>query len=127
MPMLLPNYHIINILHFDSISFLSCNLRTDISWASVYNIFHIPLILILIQLYPHQMSSTKCRFGFMSTANIGGKYKRALDICPNAELYAVASRSLDTAKAWAEKNSIKVYYGSYDELLADKNVGTSRR
>lgn len=36
-----------------------------------------------------------------------------------AELYAVASRSLEKATAFAEKHRIPVAYGSYEEMLAD--------
>ena len=67
-------------------------------------------------------TANKVRWGFMSTANIAGKYRRALDLCSNGYLYAVASRDINTAKKWAEKENVNIYYGSYDELLADKNV-----
>jgi predicted dehydrogenase len=69
-------------------------------------------------------SPRKCRIGFMSTANIGGKYCRAIqDECADvAELAAVASRDLTKAKAWADKFGVKKAYGSYEELLADKEI-----
>ena len=36
--------------------------------------------------------------------------------------HAIASRSLDKARAYAEQHSIPRYYGSYEELLADPEV-----
>ena len=37
-----------------------------------------------------------------------------------AELYAVAARDLDRAKAFTEKHGFQKYYGSYEELAADE-------
>lgn len=42
-----------------------------------------------------------------------------LDTC---EAYAIASRSLEKAEAFAEKWEMKKAYGSYSELIADKDV-----
>ena len=43
-------------------------------------------------------------------------------LAENAELYAVASRSLEKAEAVREQFGAKKAYGSYDELLADSEV-----
>ena len=37
-------------------------------------------------------------------------------------LYGIGSRSLDKAKAFADEQGIPNYYGSYEELVADKNI-----
>lgn len=63
------------------------------------------------------------RWGFLSTADIATKVYQAVQVSSNAQVYAVASRSLDSAKKWIEKhpNVIKAY-GTYDELLEDEKV-----
>ncbi len=38
------------------------------------------------------------------------------------EVYAIASRNPEKAKRFAEKYNIKKWYGSYEELLADKDI-----
>ncbi len=38
---------------------------------------------------------------------------RSAEFC---EVYGIASRTSETARAFAEKNNIPRYYGSYDEL-----------
>lgn len=38
------------------------------------------------------------------------------------EIYAIASRNYDKAKDFANKNGIEKYYGSYEELLKNKDV-----
>jgi D-xylose 1-dehydrogenase (NADP+, D-xylono-1,5-lactone-forming) len=69
------------------------------------------------------MAASKVKIGLMGTANIAGKNKRGIDLSGNAELYAVASRSLEKAQAWAEAHGgVSKVYGSYEELLADPDV-----
>lgn len=40
----------------------------------------------------------------------------------NAEVVAVASRTLEKAAAWAEKEGVPKAYGSYDELIAAEDI-----
>jgi hypothetical protein len=46
---------------------------------------------------------------------------------PVALIQAVASRSLEKAAAWATKFDVPKAYGSYDELLADPDIGACGR
>ncbi|MDA0840555.1 MAG: Gfo/Idh/MocA family oxidoreductase [Planctomycetota bacterium] len=62
------------------------------------------------------------QFGFLSTAGIGTKVKRAVDLVEGAEVLAVASRTIEKAQAWAEKHQVSKAYGAYDELLADSDI-----
>ncbi len=65
----------------------------------------------------------KIRLGILSTADIGrGRVIPALKHCRNLEVTAVASRSLDKARAFAKDMGIPKAYGSYDDLLADPDV-----
>ena len=41
---------------------------------------------------------------------------------PTAEIVAIGSRAIDTARSFAERFDVKRSYGSYDDLLADDNV-----
>ncbi|KDP25830.1 hypothetical protein JCGZ_22552 [Jatropha curcas] len=62
------------------------------------------------------------RFGIMGCANIARKLARAINLAPNATLYAIASRSLEKAEAFATKNELPKtirIYGSYEEFLDD--------
>ena len=62
------------------------------------------------------------RFGFLSTAGIGTKVKRAVDLADGAEISAIASRTVEKAQEWAEKHQVSKAYGTYDELLADPDI-----
>lgn len=65
------------------------------------------------------------RFGILGCAEIARKLSRAINLAPNAELCAVASRSLDKAKAFAAANGFPSHakiYGSYDALLDDPDI-----
>jgi len=62
------------------------------------------------------------RWGFLSTARIGKQYVEAIKKLENQAVVAVASRSLEKAKEWAEAQNVPKYYGSYDEILNDPEV-----
>jgi predicted dehydrogenase len=65
----------------------------------------------------------KVKWGILSTASIAERrVLPAMLHCEGSELTAIASRSLDKAKAIAAKFSIPKAYGSYDELFADSEV-----
>jgi len=67
--------------------------------------------------------SKKVKWGILSSASIAQRrVLPAMLSCQRAELSAIASRSLDKAKAVAAKFSIPKVYGSYEELLADREI-----
>jgi len=67
--------------------------------------------------------TTKVKWGILSTASIAQRrVMPAMQNCERAEVFAIASRSIDKAKAVAEQFSIPKAYGSYEELFADPEV-----
>lgn len=59
----------------------------------------------------------KVRWGLVSTANINRRLIPAIRMSERGELTAVASRSLDSAEAYAAKWQIPRAFGSYEALL----------
>ena len=64
----------------------------------------------------------KLRVGILSTGNIAGVMAETLNGMKEAELYGVASRSIEKAQAFAGKFGASKAYGSYEELAADEQV-----
>lgn len=65
----------------------------------------------------------KVSWGVLSTANIGTeKVIPAMQRGTYSEVNAIASRNLDKAKQAAKKLGIPKAYGTYEELLADKDI-----
>jgi predicted dehydrogenase len=65
----------------------------------------------------------KVHWGILSTAKIAReKVIPALQRCRHGEVIAIASRNLEQAKETAGKLNIPTVYGSYEELLNDKNI-----
>lgn len=62
------------------------------------------------------------RWGILSTANIGRKVIPAIHSSRNGVVAAVASRSLERARAFAAEQNIPTVYGSYEELLQSDQV-----
>lgn len=62
------------------------------------------------------------KFGILATGPMAQTFTDTLAKMAEVELYAVASRSLDKAIAFKEKNHFTKAYGSYLELLEDENV-----
>lgn len=63
------------------------------------------------------------RWGILSTANIGRKKViPAIQASNNGEVVAVASRSIESAKAFADELNIPEAYGSYEELINADNI-----
>lgn len=62
------------------------------------------------------------RWGFICTARINRALIEPLRTSPRAELFAVASRSMDRAQAYADEWNIPRAHGSYDDLLDDPDV-----
>ena len=66
---------------------------------------------------------SKLRIGILSTAKIGTvKVIPAMQRGKHCEVTALASRNLETAQAAAKQLGIAKAYGSYEELLADRDV-----
>ena len=65
----------------------------------------------------------KIRWGILGTANIA-RYATipGMKKAEHCELYAIAGRSLEKANAFKEEYGFEKAYGSYDELIADKEV-----
>jgi predicted dehydrogenase len=65
----------------------------------------------------------KVSWGVISTANIGvAKVIPAMQKGIYSAITAIASRKLQTAQAAAQKLNIPKAYGSYEELIADKDI-----
>ncbi len=62
------------------------------------------------------------RWGILSTGHISNKFAEALKILPEAELRAVASRSMGKAEEFADKHHVSKAYASYQELANDPEV-----
>jgi len=65
---------------------------------------------------------TPIRFGILGTGNIARQFADSLTISPRTPITAVASRSLDSARAFASPRNIPRAHGSYRDLLHDDAV-----
>ena len=69
------------------------------------------------------MANDSVRWGVISTANIGrAAVNPAIQASRNGELLAVASRSEEAARDFAEQWGIPGHYGSYQALLGDESI-----
>lgn len=62
------------------------------------------------------------KWGMIGTGRIARAFAEALKGTQGAELYAVGSRMAEKAAAFSGNYGFKKWYGSYDELIADKEV-----
>ena len=62
------------------------------------------------------------RIGIIGAGWIADKMAQAIAPFKDMEIYAIASRSLDKAEAFAKEHGIPVAYGSYAELVSDPSV-----
>jgi Predicted dehydrogenases and related proteins len=62
------------------------------------------------------------RYGILSTASIVPRFINALRESGSGEVVAVASRSAEKAREKANQWNIEKSYGSYEELLMDKDI-----
>ena len=63
------------------------------------------------------------KWGVLSTAKIGvNKVVPGMALASNCRVVAIASRDLYRAQDWANRLSLPVAYGSYEELLADQQI-----
>ena len=68
------------------------------------------------------MIGRKLRWGIISTGKIARTFARALAVSESGELTAVASRTTESAAAFAAEFGIVRAHGSYQALLADPEV-----
>ncbi|XP_050213887.1 uncharacterized oxidoreductase At4g09670-like [Mercurialis annua] len=71
------------------------------------------------------MAETTIRFGIIGCAEIARKVSRAITLAPNAQLSAIASRSIEKAAAFAKANNFPSdakIYGSYESLFEDQDI-----
>lgn len=64
----------------------------------------------------------KFNWGIIATGKISETMTQALRECPNANLYAIASRSNSKALTFKDKYSFQKAYSSYEDLVNDNNV-----
>ena len=62
------------------------------------------------------------RWGILGAGRIAEKFCTALNFVEGAEVYAVASRDIDKAKAYADKFNAAKFYNNYDDLINDDQV-----
>jgi predicted dehydrogenase len=64
----------------------------------------------------------KYKWGILAPGKMSAKFTAGLKLLENVELYAVGSRDLKRAKQFAEEFGFKKYYGSYEELVSDRDL-----
>jgi predicted dehydrogenase len=70
----------------------------------------------------NRLSGTPLRIGILGCAKIAKQFVRDVTPSPAVRIVAVASRSADTARAFAAAHDIDRHHGSYEALLADVDV-----
>jgi predicted dehydrogenase len=66
--------------------------------------------------------TARTRWGILATGGIAATFVSDLKLLPDAEVLAVGSRSLETAKEFAARHEIPRAYGSWAQLAADPEV-----
>jgi len=66
--------------------------------------------------------TTPIRWGILATGTIAHKFATGLQVCDDAELLAVGSRSQASADAFADEFDIPRRYASYEDLVTDPDV-----
>ncbi|CAN5680043.1 Gfo/Idh/MocA family oxidoreductase [soil metagenome] len=64
----------------------------------------------------------RLKLGIIGTGNIAGQFCNGVSASPMISLTAVGSRSAESASAFAKKFGIATTYGSYDAMLADREI-----
>lgn len=65
---------------------------------------------------------TRIRWGIVGPGNIARKFAEAIKNAPSAELCAVASRSYEKGKSFAEKYNIPLIFGNYEEMAGTGDI-----
>ena len=64
----------------------------------------------------------KIKWGIIGLGKIANKFAEGLTLLEDAELYGVASRNINNAVSFSKKHKAKAAYGSYEQLMQDKEV-----
>ena len=64
----------------------------------------------------------KYKWGILAPGSIAVSFTKGLEAIPEAERWAVGSRDIGRARAFADKHGYEKAYGSYAELAADPDV-----
>lgn len=64
----------------------------------------------------------KMKVGIMGAGRIAGTMASTLNKMKGVQCYAIASRTLEKAQAFAAEYNVEKAYGSYEEMLKDKEV-----
>ncbi len=67
-------------------------------------------------------SSHIVRWGIIGPGHIAEKFASDLKLVPGCTLAAIASKSQDRAKDFAQRFQVPAYYGSYKEIVNDPNI-----
>jgi len=62
------------------------------------------------------------RWGILGAGHIAEKFCTAITCTEGAEVYAIASRNMDKAAAFASKHQATVWYDNYEAMMKDENV-----
>ena len=62
------------------------------------------------------------KWGIVGTGNISTQFAQGLQLVEHAQIAAVASRNIDSAKAFAQKFDIPQYYGSYEDMAGNTDL-----
>ena len=62
------------------------------------------------------------RWGLIGCGRVSHDFAQALKHIPSASVVACSARDIDRAQEFATKHKIPRAYGSYDEMLKDKDV-----
>lgn len=68
------------------------------------------------------MMTKTYNWGILGLGKIAHKFASDLQDVEGAQLYAVASRTLQKAKSFADKYNAEAFYGSYEELAGDSKI-----
>ncbi len=68
------------------------------------------------------MKTESIKWGILGPGKIARKFAAGLADVNNAQLYSVGSRSIDRAREFAKETDAVKYFGSYEEMLTDKNL-----
>ena len=64
----------------------------------------------------------RIRWGILSTGHIARKFVSDLRLVPDAEVVAVGSRAIDSARRFAQAHGVPKAYGSWEALAADGTI-----
>ena len=68
------------------------------------------------------MSNRIIKWGIIGAGKIASKFAEDLNNTPNTKFYGIASRNLEKAKEFKLKYNAVIAYGTYKELVLDKNI-----